>query len=240
MKVIRKTAAVLLLLVLAASGVLLYKGYSLYRETVSKVPIEEAAEVYLEMDGYLSYEEIDEDFVNAVIAVEDKRFFERHGYDWIALIRAVINNFRYKSAVEGGSTISQQIAKNLYYQRRARGIDEKCAEIFIMHDLEDIYTKKELFALYANMNYYGDGYWGLKQAAEGYYGLSANDLSVAKAAMLAGIPNAPGAYQLSTGYDLACSRQKKVLSRMLATGYITTEEYNTALAEDVSPIEKVR
>lgn len=237
MKLIRRILAVLILLIVAAVSLLLFRGQSLYRTTVAQMPIEEAASQYLEMDGYLSYDEIDADFVNAVIAVEDKRFFERHGYDWIALARAVINNFRYKSAVEGGSTISQQIAKNLYYQTRTRGIDEKVAEVFIMHDLEDIYSKEELFALYSNMNYYGDGFWGLRQAAQGYYGVSADNLSIAKAAMLAGIPNAPGAYQLSTGYDLARSRQKKVLSRMLATGYISQEEYNAALEEDVYPVQ---
>ena len=105
-----------------------------------------------------------------------------------------------------------------------------------MHDLEEKYTDEELFALYANMNYYGDGYYGLKNAAEGYYGLSASDLSLAKAAMLAGLPNAPSAYQLSTGYEYAKKRQKKVLQCMLKNEYISEQEYNEALNEDVRPI----
>ena len=107
----------------------------------------------------------------------------------------------------------------------------------IMYDLEEKYSKEELFALYANMNYYGDGYWGLKNAARGYYKAQANDLSLAKAAILAGIPNAPSAYQLSTGYELAKNRQEKVLTTMVNNNIISEEEKAEALLEDVTPVK---
>ncbi|NCB33750.1 MAG: penicillin-binding protein, partial [Erysipelotrichia bacterium] len=91
---------------------------------------------------------------------------------------------------------------------------------------------------YANMNYYGDGYWGIEEAAEGYYGVSASDLTVAESAMLAGIPNAPALYQLSTGYDEAKKRQEKVLGLMLNNEYISEDIYNEAMKENTAPIEK--
>lgn len=211
----------------------LYEGHSLAYSAMDKTPISMKVEEYESDENYVSYDEIDEDFVHAVIAVEDKRFFTRNGFDWIALVRAILNNTMQGKNVEGGSTISQQIAKNLYFVGQSRGIGEKIAEVYIMLELEEEYTKEELFTLYANMNYYGDGYWGIEEASNGYYGVSASDLTIAQSAMLAGIPNAPSAYQLSSGYNLAKERQLKVLKRMLAEEYITEEEYNEALLEDV-------
>lgn len=224
-----------LLVILTASvtGYFVYRGYRRYRSAVDETPTDSAAEVYENCSYCLAYEEIDPDFVHAVVAVEDRRFFYREGFDWVALIRAVVNNLRAGRAVEGGSTIPQQIAKNLYFQGVPRGIDEKIAEVFIMSDLEEQYSHEYLFAVYANMNYYGDGYWGLANAAEGYYGTSASDLSIAQAAMLAGIPNAPGIYQLSTGHDLALNRQRKVLNDMKKNKFISEEEFELALAENV-------
>ena len=106
------------------------------------------------------------------------------------------HNLKAGELIEGGSTICEQIAKNLYLGGYVDGLEEKTAEIFLMKDLEKAFSKEELFALYANMNYYGDGYWGIRAACAGYYDLGPGELSVAKAAMLAGIPNAPSLYQL--------------------------------------------
>ena len=228
--------SVLLAMVLACLGFLGYQGYVRYQREIQKTPIREAVKAYTDREDYVSFDKIDEDFVNAVIAVEDKRFFTRKGYDLIALFRAISHNVRYKDLVEGGSTISEQIAKNLYLEGYVDGLEEKAAEIFLMFDLERNFSKHELFALYANMNYYGDGYWGISQAAEGYYQTSCDDLSLAKAALLAGIPNAPAIYQLSDGYEDAKERQSWVLQTMLNNGFITEQEMDEALKEDVHPI----
>ena len=201
-------------------------------------PISKKVDEYTEKAEYIPFDEINKDFVNAVVATEDKRFFTRKGFDWIALARAVIVNVVSGQKREGGSTLSQQIAKNLYFQSSSRGIKEKIEEVAIMLQLEDAYSKEELFALYACMNYYGDGYWGLNSAAKGYYNLDQKELSLAKCAMLAGIPNAPGLMQLSTGYDLAKKRQEKVLNRMLDEQYISEEEYKQALTEEVDAYNK--
>ena len=230
--------AVLLLLITGVSAALLRQGYRCYRQEVENLPIHQAVEAYTSKNEYVSFDDIDPDFVNAVICVEDKRFFTRRGYDVIALFRALYHNLLAKDLIEGGSTIGEQIAKNLYLDGYVEGLEEKIAEIFLMNDLEREYSKKELFALYANMNYYGDGYWGIHDACKGYYDQSPSDLSLAKAAILAGIPNAPAIYQLSDGYEKAKERQAWVLQTMVNNDYISSLEAEEAKKEDVRPIEK--
>ena len=228
---------ILLLLLTSVIATLLVQGHFRYEREIRSKPLEEAISEYTARDDYVKFEDIDEDFVNAVISVEDKRFFSRKGYDFVALIRALYHNFKARDVIEGGSTITEQIAKNLYLGGSVNGLEEKMAEIFIMMALEKEYSKEDLFALYANMNYYGDGYWGIAQAAKGYYGLKPNELSLGKAAMLAGIPNAPSVYQLSDGYDLAKQRQEWVLSTMYNNSYISEAELQKAKAEDVRPAD---
>lgn len=228
-----------LLLILGVVLVTLFgQGYFRYERETEVMPLDKAVEAYTGKDDYVSYDQIDQDFVHAVVSVEDKRFFERKGYDLIALCRALYHNFLAKDFIEGGSTISEQIAKNLYLGGFINGLEEKTAGIFLMMALEQKYSKEELFALYANMNYYGDGYWGIGEAAEGYYGCSADDLSLGQAAILAGIPNAPAIYQLSDGYEQAKERQAWVLQTMVNNNYISEKEMTEALAEDVHPIIK--
>lgn len=228
-----------LLLILGVVLVTLFgQGYFRYERETEVMPLDKAVEAYTGKDDYVPYDQIDQDFVHAVVSVEDKRFFERKGYDLIALCRALYHNFLAKDFVEGGSTISEQIAKNLYLGGFINGLEEKTAGIFLMMALEQKYSKEELFALYANMNYYGDGYWGIGEAAEGYYGCSADDLSLGQAAILAGIPNAPAIYQLSDGYEQAKERQAWVLQTMVNNNYISEEEMAEASAEDVHPIIK--
>ena len=228
---------VLLLMITTALSVLAYQGYVFYRRQVAVTPIEEAVSAYTSKEDYVPFKDIDTDFVHAVVSVEDKRFFSRKGYDIQALIRALYHNLLAKDFVEGGSTISEQIAKNLYMGGYVDGLEEKSAEIFLMYELEKQYSKEELFALYANMNYYGDGYWGIRQACEGYYDTEPSDLSLARAAILAGIPNAPAVYQLSDGFDQAKERQEWVLYTMFQNAYISEEEMNTAISEDVRPVD---
>ena len=232
-KILKRILILILVGSLAVVGFFAYKGYIRYRNAVTKTPISVKVEEYTDNQDYAEYDEIDKDFVNAVVAIEDKRFFTRKGIDFIAFTRALLTNIVYGKLMEGGSTISQQIAKNFYFQDINRSITGKIAEVFVMIDLENEYSKEEIFALYVNMNYYGDGYWGITQAAEGYYHTSPNDLTIAQAAMLAGIPNAPAVYQLSTGHDLAYERALKVLKKMLENNYITEDEYEAALKEDI-------
>jgi len=236
-KILKRICRLLLLILLVILLTLLGQGYFRYRREIERKPMNQAVEEYTAREEYAEFDQIDEDFVHAVISVEDKRFFERKGYDFIALFRALYHNLAAGKMVEGGSTISEQIAKNLYLDGVVDGLEDKMAEIFLMMDLEKNYSKEELFALYANMNYYGDGNWGIRDAAKSYYSLDCNDLSLGKAAILAGIPNAPAIYQLSDGYDLAKKRQEWVLQTMLNNGYIDEIEMEEALKEDVKPMK---
>ncbi len=232
----RKLLGILLVIFLALlgiAGVFVYRGHLYYRELLNERPVAEAVGEYTSNESYVPFEAIDEDFVHAVTAVEDRRFFERQGTDYIAFLRAVFNNLRSGRLLEGGSTIEAQIAKNLYLGSYVTSLNDKIAEIFLARDLENSFTKKELFALYANMNYYGDSYWGIRKASEGYYRKDPGDLSLAQASVLAGIPNAPARYQLSTGYGLAKQRQVWVLKKMLQNGYISTLELYDTLSKHV-------
>ena len=233
-----RLCGILFLCVLTALVTLFGQGYFRYRRETEALPVEKAVEAYTKEEDYVPYDQIDEDFVHAVISVEDKRFFTRKGYDLIALGRAIWHDLRAGDIVEGGSTISEQIAKNLYLGGYVNGLEEKIAGFFLLYDLEFRFSKQELFALYVNMNWYGDSYQGIHQAAKGYYNASPSDLTLGQAAILAGIPNAPAIYQLSDGYGKAKRRQERVLERMMDEGYITETEKEKALMEDVQPIMK--
>lgn len=229
---------VLLLILGALLAVIFIQGYFRYKEEINNLPLETAVKTYTDKTNYVPFDQINKNFVNAVISVEDKRFFERRGYDLIALVRALYHNLLAKDLIEGGSTITEQIAKNLYLGGYIGGLQDKTAGIFLMRALEQKYSKEELFALYVNMNYYGDGYWGISEAAKGYYNCDVKDLTLGQAAILAGIPNAPAIYQLSDGYELAKERQEWVLQTMVNNCYISNEEMKKALAEDVRPVIK--
>ena len=131
------------------------------------------------------------------------------------------------SFVEGGSTITQQIAKNQYYTQEKK-LERKFAEIFTAIELEKYCSKQEIFELYVNTIYFGSGYYGIYDAAEGYYGKQPSELSDYEAVMLAGLPNAPSAYSLNVNPDLAYSRMETVLSSMVKCGVIEQEQ-----AEDI-------
>lgn len=208
-KKILKNIAVLMLCIILA---IIYSGYYKYKVAIKNKPLAQVIEPYIKDEHFVAYDDLSEEFVNAVVAVEDKRYFSRTGFDWLAFFRATLNNIRSMQLVEGGSTIPQQVAKNLYFSFEQRGLIEKVAESYLMYDLESSYSKEFILSLYASMNYYGDGHWGIYDASYSYYNIDPKDLDLAHASILAGIPNAPAAYQLSTGYDLAKQRQKKVLS----------------------------
>ena len=120
---------------------------------------------------------------------------------------------------EGGSTITQQVAKNLCFSQDKK-ITRKIAELFVVHDLEKDYTKEKILELYVNTNYFGSGYYGIKEAANGYFNKSLDELDLNECALLAGIPNAPSVYSLDANPDLAAQRAAQVINAMKEYGYI--------------------
>ena len=127
---------------------------------------------------------------------------------------------------EGGSTITQQVAKNLYFITEDDFISRKIAEIFVAFDLENNYSKDDILEFYINTIYFGDGYYGIKEASNGYYKKDPKDLNLYESTLLAGVPNAPSVYAPTVNPDLAKSRQGKVIRSMIEYGYLTEEEAN--------------
>lgn len=219
----------LLVLFFIAAAYFGIKGYNMYREAVKETPVSELTESIRGMDGFTEYEELPEIYVEAVISVEDKRFWDHNGVDYLAIGRAVWNDLRTLSFAEGGSTITQQLMKNEYFTQEKK-LERKVAEVFAAWDLERECSKKEIFELYVNTIYFGSGYYGIHDAAEGYYGKEPSELTDYEAVMLAGLPNAPSAYSPDTNPELARQRMRQVLDRMVECEAISQEEADEIFA----------
>ena len=148
---------------------------------------------------------------------------EHPGIDPIAICRALWTDLKSMSFEEGGSTITQQIAKNLFFTQE-KLVERKVAEIFVVFAMEHEYSKEELFELYVNTAYFGSGYYGIYAAAMGYFDKLPSELTRYEAAMLAGVPNAPSAYSPDVSEELAEQRTVQVLSSMVKHELITQEE----------------
>ena len=222
---------IILILILTSLGLLIIgNGYNMYKEAIQEMPIQEKVEEIRQKENYTKLSELPQIYINAVISVEDHRFYEHNGIDVIAIGRAIINDIKAMSFVEGGSTITQQIAKNEYFTQEKK-ITRKVAEVFVAFELEKQYTKNEILELYINTIYFGNGYYNIKDAAKGYFGKSITNLSDSECIMLAGIPNAPSVYAPTQNPELTKQRQKQVAEKMLKYGYLTEEEKNKILGK---------
>lgn len=227
-KLLFSLVSIVLVLFLIAGAFFGIKGYNMYRDAVEKTPISEKVESIRNMEGFTEYEELPKIYVDAVISVEDKRFWSHGGVDVLAIGRAMWNDLQTMSFAEGGSTITQQIAKNEYFTQEKK-LERKFAEIFLALELEADYSKQEIFELYVNTIYFGSGYYGIHDAAQGYYGKEPSELSDYEAVMLAGLPNAPSAYSPDSSPELAKQRMKQVLDRMVECGKMAEEKADKLL-----------
>ena len=209
------------------------EGYGLYKNAVQEESLEETVAEIRRQDNFTSLEEMPETYVQAVVSVEDHRFYDHFGLDLIAIGRAVVNDIEAGRYVEGGSTITQQLAKNLYFSQE-KTMSRKAAEVFLALEIEQKYTKDEILELYVNSIYFGDGYYSVGEASEGYFGKPASEMNDYECTLLAGVPNAPSKYAPSKNLALAEKRQQKVISRMEACGYITEEETTLMAAQLVA------
>ena len=137
-----------------------------------------------------------------------------------------ITNFEFR---EGGSTITQQVAKNLLFITKEDVATRKIAEMFAAIDLEKNYSKDDILELYINTIYFGDGYYGIKEACHGYLDIEPSEMTLYDCTMMAGIPNAPSVYAPTVNPDLTKSRQKKVISDMVLYGYLSQEQADKIL-----------
>ncbi len=220
--------------VLAAGAIfmcvsILSDGYQMYSQALAEVPLEEKVADIRSKDGYTSFGELPETYVDAVLSVEDHRFYGHVGIDPIAITRALVNDIKAGSFVEGGSTITQQLAKNMYFTQEKK-MERKVAEIFMSFALEKEYTKNEILELYVNTIYFGDGYYCIGDASRGYFGKEPENMTDYESTMLAGVPNAPSRYAPTVNPRLAEQRQKQVLERLVERGVFTKKRAAETLA----------
>lgn len=195
----------------------------MYQDAIAHTSIEERVEAIRGEKNFTPYPEMSEFYIDAVISVEDHRFMEHPGIDPIAILRAAWTDIREKAFMEGGSTITQQLAKNLLFTQDKK-IERKAAEVFAAFDMESKYSKEEIFELYVNTACFGSGYEGIFAAATGYFGKFPSEVTDYEAAMLAGVPNAPSVYSPDVNMELASQRVAQVLQSMVRHRVITQEE----------------
>ena len=233
LRLVKYVCGITMALCLAAGGAVAHEGYVMYRNAIEAQPLDELVEEIRDRDTYTTFDELPSTYVDAVISVEDHRFYRHSGLDYIAIARAVFNDIKAMAYVEGGSTITQQLAKNLYVTQE-KELTRKAAEVFMAFELERNYSKEEILELYVNSIYFGDGYYDVASASEGYFGKTPEELNDYEATLLAGVPNAPSVYAPTKNPDKAEQRRLQVVNRMIACGYITVAESETyaALAAD--------
>ena len=176
---------------------------------------------------------------NAFVAVEDNRFYEHMGVDPRGIMRALWSNVRGQTISEGGSTITQQLAKNAYLTQE-RTMKRKVQEVFLALQLERQYTKQEILELYLNQIYFGQGAYGVQAAARTYFGKNVEDLDLNECAMLAGIPKSPNYYSPTNNLQAAEERKAVVLDQMEKYGYINASEASKAKKEELKLVKPVK
>lgn len=181
---------------------------------------------------YLSQEEIPDILKKTFVMTEDKDFYNHKGVDLSAIVRAVIANAKSNSIEQGASTITQQLARNMFLSHEVTW-ERKITEMFVAMELENKFSKNQILEFYINNIYFANGYYGIEAAAEGYFGKTVNDLSLSQLIFLAGIPNNPWGYDPVTNFDSTIARRDFILKQLFAEGYITNKEYQQAVEEEI-------
>jgi len=171
-------------------------------------------------------------FQHAVIAAEDANFYRHHGIDRLSLLRAVMVNVKNGRVVQGASTITQQLSKNLFFNFE-KSWTRKIKELFLAFQIESTYSKNEILAAYCSQVYFGSGVYGIKAASQYYFGKNAADLTLMQSAILAGVPRSPNTHNPASNLDRSLRRARHVLNRMVKEKYITIFEKQKALSSNI-------
>ena len=230
MKIFRRILLILFIIILVVLSILFFIGFGYYSNVLKEKPLIDRISEITSKENFVKYDDLNKNYINAVIAIEDHRYYDHGPVDFIAIVRAIFSNIRDKDFEEGGSTITQQVSKNVLFNQE-RTLSRKLGEVFGAFDLEKNYSKNEIFELYVNTAYFGDGYYGIYDACKGYYNKEPKDLTLYEASMLAGVPNAPSIYAPTVNPELAKQRQKQVLNCMLQYGYISESDKSAVLEE---------
>ena len=181
---------------------------------------------------YIDFDNIPSVLADSFVVMEDRDFYNHSGIDIKAIIRAIIANRKSDTIVQGASTITQQVAKNVFLSQEVTW-ERKIKEIFLAWELEKMYSKEQILEFYLNNIYFSNGYYGIEAAAKGYFGKSVSELSVSEQAFIAAIPNNPTKYNPLTNYDATLSRRNLILKELRDADYIDSMTYNTAVEEDI-------
>ena len=196
-----------------AGGRLLWEGYRMYQEVIAGEPLTDKVEEIRSKPHYTTLDQLPDTYKNAVVAVEDKRFYKHGGIDLISTFRAVFINLKEKKFLR------------------------KVAELFVAFQLEKNYSKEEILELYVNTIYFGSGYYCVYDAAQGYFEKEPGEMSDYESTLLAGIPNAPSVYALTNRPELAAQRQRTVVECMVEQKVLTQEEAEHILGEGEQTIQ---
>lgn len=181
----------------------------------------------------ITFYDLPTNLINAVIATEDRKFFKHHGIDFVGIIRAGYANYSSMSIKQGGSTITQQLAKMLFLTPE-RTIQRKIKEMILARRLEKAFSKQQILALYLNKAYFGSGQYGIASASKFYFNKNVYELNLKECAMMAGLLKAPSKYSPKTNPELAETRAKQVMINMVNAGLLTVAESITSFDEDVT------
>ena len=190
---IGRLALAALILVVLVEVYFLARGFNLYREAIEEAGLDEMAASIQSSESFTPIDELPDLYLQAVVAVEDHRFYAHPGFDAIATARALMNDLKAGAIVEGGSTITQQLAKNMYFDFD-KNFERKVAEVFVAFHLEKDYTKDEILEMYLNCIYFGENCYGIKEAANHYYGAVPDNMSKAQADSLVITIKCPNLY----------------------------------------------
>ena len=211
MKTIKRLLSFLVIILLVIGAIQIKGGYDRYKSALEDKPLDTAISELQSKENYTKYDEIPKIYFDALVSVEDRRYYKHNGFDIIGTCRAIYNDIKAGELLEGGSTISQQLAKNLYFPQD-NTLQRKIAEIFMALNIEREYEKEEVLEYYVNGIYYGSGYYNIYDASSGYFDKEPKDMTDYECTLLVGIPNAPSIYSLNVRPDLASQRQERFLN----------------------------
>lgn len=205
--------------------VIIVNGFLNYRNAIKSTPLDhKVSEVRLK-ENYVNINNISDYFKKFIVSIEDKRFYSHGGIDFFVILRSFLNNLNVGYYKYGGSTITQQLAKNMYFSSEKK-ISRKVAEMFVAFDLERKYSKDEILEMYINMIYFGNGYYGINDASYGYFNIAPSDLNAYHSSLLVGIPQAPSVYNLKKKNSSMVKRYKIILSTLVKSGDLSGSEAN--------------
>ena len=188
--------------------------------------------IYEEQRIPVAFENISPNLIQAILSVEDQRFYDHHGFDLVRIVKAALTNLRHGRVVQGGSTITQQLARQSFLTQE-KTIRRKLQELILAARIEREYSKDHILELYLNKVYFGDGLYGAEAASRGYFGRHASEVGVSEAALLAGLVKSPSTYAPTVNPSRAKARRNVVLQAMLDTGAIDSETWKAARRSDV-------